>query len=493
MLLLDSFLNLLNPYTFAAMTFGVAWGILMGVMPGFGGTLAVVLLLPFTFSMDPNTALPMLAGVYAGAIYGGGITAILIGVPGTSAAAATIADGFAMTKKGQSKKALTTSVYASAFGGIFGGIILLLFAPMLAKVTLLFGPAELFMLSVFGLTIIASLIGGSIIKGLIAGVLGLMAGTVGIDPISGVTRFTFGQTYLFDGFSMIPMILGLFAFPITMEMVGRSRRTKMPTISNSSQTGSKIRLSEMASLWRTLLRSSFIGTFVGAIPGAGANIACWIGYGEARRASKHPEKFGTGLPEGVAAAEAANNAVEGGSMIPLMTLSIPGNATAAVMLSALMIHGLVPGPELFTTHADKAYTYIMAVIFSNFIMLAMGFYLAGLFARVANVPVVVLASSIFVVTMLGSYAARSYVFDLWVTVGIGCVAYVMTRFGFSVIPILLGVILGPIAEAGLRRALLLNGDDWTIFVTRPICLVLLVLSVLSIFVGMRLNKQTAPA
>jgi len=488
--ILESFLNLLNPFTILAMTLGTAWGIFLGAMPGFGATIGMALLIPFTFGMNPNVALPMLAGVYGGAIYGGGITAILVGVPGTSSAAATLIDGFEMTKKGQGNKALTTCVVASAIGGIFGGVVLILFAPMLAKVTLLFGPAEYFVLAIFGLTIIAAFTGGSIIKGLIAGAFGLLLSTVGIDPIAGESRFTYDQMYLFDGFPLIPLILSLFAFPRCLMMIRQSFRQKGAKISSQivGKGGPPITWKEIRGMWKTILRSSIWGTIIGIIPAAGGNIACWVGYAEAKRNSKSPEKFGTGIAEGVAAPEAANNATEGGSLVPMLTLSIPGSSSAAVMLGALMIHGMVPGPDLFTKYGSVTYTYMLAVIFCNFIMLAMGFYGSRFFARLVDVPLVALAPMMLLVTLMGAYATRQYVFDIGVTVGLGTVCYLLTLAKYPMPSILLGVILGPIAERGFRRALLVSHGDWSIFFTRPICIILLVLALVSIHAGLRISR-----
>lgn len=487
---LSGFINLFNFSTLVFMFLGVSWGIIAGALPGFGSALGMALLIPFTFGMNPNVALPMLAAVYAGAIYGGSITAILVGIPGTSSAAATVADGFAMTQKGQSQKALTASVISSTIGGIFGGIVLLFFAPLLAKVSVMFGPAEYFVLAIFGLTLIASLAGRSISKGLLAGMFGLLLSTVGIDVINGVSRFTFKQMYLYDGIPLIPLILSLFALPRCIIMAKESFQNKQVTLSGKSgdKVGPSVSLNEIMKYWKTLLRSSIIGTIIGIIPGAGTNIACWVGYSEAKRTSKDPDKFGTGIIEGVIAAEAANNAVQGGSMVPLLTLGIPGNIDAAIMLGALMIHGLVPGLELFTKHANITYTYMVALIFSNFIMLFLGYYGSHLFARVATVPLYILTPIILILTLLGSYSTRQYFFDVWVTIGFGTVCYFLTLAKYPMPSILLGVILGPIAERGFRRALLISHGSWTIFFTRPICIVMIILSILSVFIGLKMNK-----
>jgi len=489
MILLNAFMNMFDPLCIVAMVFGVAWGILLGAMPGFGGVLAMALLLPFTYGMDPNIALPMLTAVYSGAIYGGGITAILLGVPGTSAAAATVADGFAMTKKGESNKALTVSLFSSSIGGAFSGFVLLLFAPLLAKMTILFGPAEFFMLAVFGLAIIASLSGESLIKGLMTGVFGLLLGTIGIEPLTGESRFTFAQAGLYDGMPLIPMILSMFAFPRVLMMMREAFGTGPVTLSGDIKGGGpKAKFRELFGLWKPILRSSIIGSMIGIIPGAGSNIACWVGYSEAKRKSKTPEKYGTGIPEGVAAAEAANNAVEGGSMVPLLTLSIPGNAGAAIMLGALLIHGMVPGMELFTKYAPVTYTYIMAVIFCNVILFAVGWYTSFFFAKMADIPYVILAPSMLLITLLGAFSTREYLFDVWITVGFGVLFYLLTRVKFPIAPALLGFILGPISEAGYRRAMLINHGDWSIFFTRPICIVLILLSVFSIYSGLKMSK-----
>jgi putative tricarboxylic transport membrane protein len=488
MVILEGLLNLLNPFTLIAMTLGVMWGMFMGATPGFGSALGMALLIPFTFGMDPNVALPMLAGVYAGAIFGGGITAILVGVPGTSSAAATVQDGFAMTRKGQSNRALSTSVISSSFGGIFGGIILLFFAPKLVKIALLFGPAEYFILAIFGLTIIAVVSGGSILKGLICGIFGLLLGTIGLDPIEGESRFTCEAMYLYDGLPIIPIILSLFAFPRCLLMIRQSLSGNTTTLSGGTGSGSRITISEMTKMWKTLIRSSIIGTIIGIIPAAGSNIACWVSYAEAKRKSKTPEKFGTGIPEGVVAAEAANNAVEGGSMIPLLTLSIPGNSASAIMLGALLIHGLVPGPNLFTKYGSITYTYMLAVIFCNFIMLGIGYYASRYFARLTQVPLSILAPIMLLVTLLGSFATRQYIFDIWITIILGTICYLLTLGRFPMPAILLGFILGPIAERGFRRAMLISEGNWTIFLTRPLCLILLILTGLSIYTGLRMNR-----
>ncbi len=491
MVIIEGLENLVTSYAILYMVFGLMFGILLGAMPGFGATLGIVLLIPFTFGMDPGIALPMLAGVYSGAIFGGSITAITVGIPGTSAAAATVLDGYAMTMKGESRKALTTAVFSSSFGGLTGGLTLLLFASTLSGFTLYFGPAEYFMLSVFGLTVIVTVMGDSIIKGVISGLIGLLLATIGIDPINGADRFIFGQMYLIDGLPLIPVILALFAFPRSLEMIRDTftKRKESSDKKNFRMSGKSISIKEMKKMFPTLIRSSVLGTFIGMIPGAGANIACWVSYSEARRKSKHPEKFGTGIAEGVVAAEAANNATEGGSLIPMLTLSIPGSSAAAVMLGALMIHGMVPGPMLFTQHGTTTYTYIWAIIFNSLLLIGIGYYGSKLFSKIVHVPGVVMAPIIIIVTLLGAFASRQLIFDMGVTVILGSIFYLLSTVRFSMPAILLGFILGPIAEKGFRRAMLISHDDWTVFFTRPLALGIFILTILSLYAGIKITHQ----
>ncbi len=492
--LFGAVLNLLKPLTFLAMSVGVGWGIICGALPGLGATIGIALLIPFTFGMSPLVALPMLAGVYAGAIYGGGITAVLLGVPGTSADAATVYDGYPLAQKGLANKGLTTSVSASAFGGMFSALILLFLAPPLAKASLAFGPPEYFLVAIFGLTIIAALSTSSIIKGIMAGFLGLLLGTIGIDPIVGDMRFTFGAVYLYDGFPLVPLILGLFAFPRCMVLIEDLVRKGSSQISLNLDDGGgpKLTWRETWQMKRTYFRSAFLGTLIGILPGAGANIACFVGYASAKRASKKPELFGTGIPEGVAASEAANNGTCNGSLVPLLTLSIPGSPTAAVILGALMIHGLVPGADLFTKHAEVTYTFIVSAFFCNIIMLVMGWYGSKWFGKIVQVPTYILAPAMLLVSLVGAFTVRQYTFDIGVTIGIGTAAYFLSRAGFPMASILLGAILGPMAEAGFRRAMLIGQNDLTIFLTRPLSLALVILTLASVFAGWRMQKKSKP-
>ena len=471
------------------MVAGVIWGSVNGALPGFGAATGIALILPFTFGLEPVVALPMLAAVYAGGIYGGSITSIMLGIPGTSSAAATIFDGYEMTKKGQSKKALTGALVASAIGGILGGLVLLFAAPPLARAALLFGPAEYFVLAIFGLTIIASLASGHILKGFISGLIGLFIGTIGMDPIRGAMRYSFGFMHLYDGIPLIPLILSLFAFPRCLSLVKRISNNDINQISNKENKveGTAITVKEVKDHWKTILKSSVIGSIIGIIPAAGANIACFVGYSEAKRSSKDPSKYGTGILDGVIAAEAANNSVTGGSLVPMLTLGIPGNAVAAVLLGALMIQGLAPGFQLFTQHADITYTFILSIIVAHVIKLITMWKISPIFAKIARVPVSILAPTLLIISLIGAFVQRNYHFDVVTTSLLGLGFYFLMQIDFSMPAVLLGAILGPIAETGFRRAMLTYSWDLTIFFKRPLSLFLIFLTIISIYAGLKMD------
>lgn len=469
-------LSVFQPTTFLMVVVGVFIGVLAAALPGLTGSMAIALLIPLTFGLEPSQAIAMCAAIYLGAQYGGAITAILIKVPGSPAAAATVLDGYPLAQKGQAGKALGVAVTSSALGGIFGVIILTLFAPPLAKVALRFGPAEYFALGLFGLSVVSSLATKSLVKGLISALLGLVLATLGLDIISGYARFTFGILLLRDGIHFIPLMIGLFAISEVFNSVAKRMKEALPSKTAALKLPS---LREIKMLWKTLLRSSGIGAFIGILPGTGGTISSFIAYNEAVRWSKEPQKFGTGVIEGVAAPEAANNAGCGGAMIPLLTLGIPGSATTAVMLGAFMIHGIRPGPFLFQHHVDVVYTIFAAMFIANFLMLGMGIYGSKLFARAVLIPYGVLAPIILVLASIGSFAIRGSMMDLGIMFVAGLIGFVMMNHGFPLAPMVLGVILGPIAENGLRRALLITSGDVIPIFTKPIVLVLLVLSLIS--------------
>lgn len=477
-LLAQGLLNVLTFEIIALLILGVMIGIAIGSLPGLTATMGVALILPITFKMESITGILMLLGVYCGAMYGGSISAILLKTPGTPAAAATIFDGFAMSQKGEAGRALGISAVASFGGGLISVIALILIAPQLAKVALRFSAPEFFGLAVFGLSIIASISGKSMIKGLLAGVFGLILSTIGIDLVTGFPRFTFGNMNLFNGLAFIPVMIGLFAMSQAFTSIEHMLTKKMVVQKVGSILPTK---ADMKQIMPSILRGGIIGTLIGIIPGAGGEIGAFVSYNEAKRWSKHPEKFGTGIVEGIAAPEAGNNGVTGGAMIPLLTLGIPGDAVTAILLGALMIQGLQPGPLLFTEHAGLVYTIFVGILLANVFMLILGLFGAKYFAKVISIPSHILTPVIFVLCIVGSYAINNNFFDVMVMFGFGALGYVMEKTEFPVSPIVLALILGPMAERELRKALMMSNGSISILFTRPISLLLIGVALLTLF------------
>ncbi|MBG0765011.1 MAG: tripartite tricarboxylate transporter permease [Tissierellales bacterium] len=402
-LLLEGFQEVLIPLNILIVFGGTLMGMLFGAMPGINASMGVALLLPLTYGMPPITALTMLLGIYCGAIYGGSITAILINTPGTTAAACTTFDGHPLAAQGKAGKAIGMATISSFAGGIISIIILILLAPVLAKVALKFGPPEYFALAVFGLSIITSLSSGTLVKGLIAGFFGLMLGTVGMDMMNGTPRYTFGQVALLDGFSFIPVLIGLFAVSQILINVEKLESLNMK---DSKILGLLPTLKELKSVVPTILRSSLLGSFIGILPGAGATISSFICYNEAKRWSKTPEKFGKGSLEGVAAPEAGNNAATGGAMVPLLSLGIPGSETTAVLLGAFMIQGISPGPLLFRDNIGVAYGIFAGLILANIAFLIIGLFGVKGFVKVLQIPTRILMPLILTLAFVGSYSVK---------------------------------------------------------------------------------------
>ncbi|MFZ5966062.1 MAG: tripartite tricarboxylate transporter permease [Bacillota bacterium] len=476
-LLIQGFADILQLKVLFMVVLGVTGGIMVGSLPGLTATMGVALLVPFTFGLPINQSMAMLLGIFCGAIYGGSISAILIRTPGTPAAAATILDGYPLSERGEAGRALSMSVFASFIGGFTGALIMTFLSPQISKLALKFSSPEYFALAIFGLSIIISVSGNSVLKGIMAGVFGLTISTIGLDPISGYPRFTFGQMDLFEGPAFIPTLIGLFALSeifkgveniLTQEKVESKITQWLPSLSDIKRS------------WKVILKSSIIGTFIGAIPGAGSDIAAFVGYSEAKRTSKYPEKFGTGVIEGVAAAESANNACTGGAMIPLLSLGVPGDAVTAVLLGAFVIQGLRPGPLLYRDHMDVVYSVFAAMMVANVVMFLIGVMGVKFFAKVISIDRNILIPVIFLLSIVGSYAMRNSMFDVWLAVFFGIVGYFMQRYDFPASPILLALILGPMAESNLRRALVISKGDISMLFTRPISAVLITLAVASL-------------
>lgn len=461
-----------------AAVFGTALGILVGALPGLTATMGVALLVPATYLMEPVTGLIMLCGIYCGAIYGGSIPGILLHTPGTPAAIMTMLDGNRMTKRGEAKRALSTAAIASATGGLISAAALLFLAPPLANFALKFGPPEYFCLALFGMTIISSLTADAMIKGLIVGFFGVFVSTIGLDPCEGVSRFCYNSPNLLEGFGIVPVLIGLFSIPEALTLTGEltSPRTGVGRVAGRTF----LKYSEYFRMGTLFLKSSLIGTIIGIIPAAGPEIAPFVSYREAKRSSKIPDKYGTGIPDGIVASEAANNGVTGGSLIPLLTLGIPGSAVAAVYLGALTIHGLRPGPMLFVNNPELIYGLFIGFFIVQFALIGMGLPGSTLFAQVVRLPRHIIAAYIFFFSIIGSLAMNGNIFDVWVMFGFGLLGYVMRKLGFPAPPIVLGLVLGPILELNLFSSLSMSHGSLLIFVKRPLCVIILAIAAFSL-------------
>jgi len=454
---------------------GVLWGIFGGALPGISPSIAMALLLPFTVGMDPTTALVLLASVYVGAEYGGSIPAILIRTPGTNSASATVTDGYAMAQQGRAGEALGISLMSGLWGGLFGLAVLVLCTESLAKVALAFTPAAYFSLGILGLSVIAGLSGGSLLKGSIAALLGLTIAFIGSDPVSGVSRFTYGSADLLGGVKPILVMVGLFAVtemlvqitePDWAKAVKSEARLKLPGWAMSKR------------LFKPQAIGAAVGTIEGVTPGAGGTIAAFMAYSEARRWSKHPEEFGHGSPEGIAAPESANNVVTATALVPLLSLGIPGSNSAAVLLGGFLIHGLQPGPMLFTKAPDVVYGLYGGLFIANIAMLLIGLVILSPCIWLVNRPKPYLIACILALVMSGVYAIHQSFFDTFLVIIIGLLGYAMRWFKMPVLPLVLGLVLGYLVESNYRRSLLISGGDPMIFLTDTVSLGLLSLAVL---------------
>ena len=484
-LLLNGFLQNFSPYLLLLLLTGTASGMAVGAMPGLSATLGLALLIPFTFAMEPTPGLVLLGAFYMGAIYGGSFTAILVNTPGTPSSIATTFDGYPMTKQGRSEEAIVAATMGSLVGGLIGVVALVFLAPPLADFSLRFGPQEYFWIAIFGLTIIATLASKSLLKGFLGGALGLLISAIGIAPIGGDVRFTFGTPLLQGGVPLIPALIGLFTIPEVIRLIARRGREEAETVTTEVRSKGHLwgLIRKVLSDPVNVIRSSVIGVIVGILPGAGGSVANLVAYNEAKRASPHPERYGKGEVQGVVASESANNATVGGGMITTLTLGVPGTPPDAIILGVLLLQGLRPGAELFQTQGKLVYTFMFALAFSAVMMVPVGLIAGRALQRgVVALPARYLAPSIFVLSIVGAYAIRSNVTDVYLMLLIGLVGYLMAVADFSPAPIVLGLILGPIAETGLGQGLLTaagSSHPWTSFFTRPLSLVLIALSLLS--------------
>lgn len=458
---------------------GTVLGIIFGALPGLTSTMAVALLIPVTFGLNPVAGMGMLLGAFCGGTAGGSVSATLLRIPGTPSSICTTFDAFPMAQKGKAGLALGTSVVVSFIGGIFSLLALMFIAPQLARFALKFGPTEYFALAILGLTIIASISGNSLVKGVIAGLLGIFCSFVGMDPVTGVSRLTFGNPNLLSGLNLLPVLIGLFAVSQALkeaETVGSD--TKVDIVAKGKIKVEFLSFKELLTKWKIILSSSFIGTFVGILPGAGGSIASFVAYDQAKRLSDTPEEFGKGCIDGVIASETSNNAMTGGALVPLLTLGIPGDSTTAVMLGGLLIHGLRPGPLLFKDNIEIVYGIFFMLLLANVFMLVFQIFGIRIFVNILKVPRYILTPLILVMCTIGAYGISGSLFDVKVMIVFGVIGYFFEKLDFGVAPVVLGLILGGMAETQFRRAVAMYNSDYSIFLTRPVTLILLICSVL---------------
>ena len=481
--IVDGFFEFFKLSSFIYMNLGLLAGVIFGCIPGLTVMLCLVLFLPFTYNLEAIDSFMFLLGIYCAGSYGGSISAILINTPGTPHAAATMLDGNPLAKRGLAQKALNIALEASTFGGIFSALVLLFLAPQVAKVALKFGASEIFILCVFGISIIAGVSGDSLAKGIISGCIGLFLSIIGMDVISGTFRFTLNNYNLYAGFDLVIVLIGLFALSETISNSNGSKEFKASTtmqLDKTEKDRGRLTKVEYLRMLPHVIKSSIIGVIVGVIPGTGASMASFFSYDRARKSSKHPEEFGNGSIEGIAAAESANNAVTGATLIPLLTLGIPGDAAVAILLGTLMANGLTPGPNLFQEHGLTLYAIMVGLVFINIFMYLQGKYLIGFFAKVTKIPSEILIPIIVVFCFAGSYSIKSSMFDLYISIAFGIIAYILVKLKFSTIPVLLGLVLGALTESNLRRTLIISQGSLSIFVKRPISLAFLIVLVITI-------------
>lgn len=468
---------------------GVMLGTAVGVLPGLGPAVAISLLLPLTFSLDPTAAFIMFGGIYYGAMYGGAITAILVNTPGCSASAVSTFDGHPLAKSGRGGTALIAAIFGSFIGGTFATVMLMMLAPALVELAILFGPPEYFTLMLFALTLVASIGGKSVPKAIFSTLLGFGIAMIGIDLQTGTSRMTFGIPELAGGVNVVLAGIGLFAVGEGLWIAstgGDNSKAEFHSVGQKMWMTTE-EWTRSAIAW---VRGTVLGFFAGILPGSGGTIATFMAYGVEKRFSKHPEKFGDGVVEGVAAPEAANNAAAGGSMIPLLALGIPGSATTAVMLVAFQIYGLQPGPLLFQNSGELVWALIAGLYLANVLLVVLNIPLVNMWAKLLQIPPGVLYSAVLVFSTLGAYSLKGSIGDVAIVYILGVLAFILRRFEFPVAPVLLGIVLGPMIEQEFRRSLSISAGDYSVFFTRPIALTLLALTIMSLVAPLFKSNKT---
>ncbi|MSO93393.1 MAG: C4-dicarboxylate ABC transporter permease [Rhodospirillales bacterium] len=467
-----------DPYMLFLVLAGTVLGIIVGALPGISGSTTTALLLPLTVMMSPTQAIAFLGAIYCAANYGGSITAILINTPGDPSASATAFDGYPMAVRGEAGRALGMSAVASAIGGIFSVFVLIVAAPLLARLAYQFGPPEYFALAVFGLSMVAAIGGDSAVKNLLAAAFGVLLATVGLDLTTGVERFTFGVYALSDGIEFIPVLIGLFAIAELLEQAAQHgivqkvialETVKLPTLADFRKCAKAITI------------SSVIGTFIGVLPALGATTAALFCYNETKRWSKYKHEFGKGAIEGVAGPEAANNAAVGGAMVPTLALGIPGSTTTAIILAGMIVQGVRPGPHLFTEQPTLLYVVFWSMLAANLLYLVLGLGAAKLFARIALIPNAYLWPAVFVLSVVGAYAPNQSMIDVWTMLIFGVVGFALRRYGFSPAPLIMGLVLGKLVEETMKQSLLIFDQSWLMFLSRPVVVVLFAVTLAGLF------------
>lgn len=480
-LLGGGFLVALKPECILAMVAGTVLGSIFGALPGLSATTGMALLLPIAYQLDLNVGLLLLAGIYCGALYGGSISAILLGIPGTAAALPTTFDGFPMSKGGRGSEALLCGLYGSSFGGVFSALVLMFLTPIVSRVAILLGTPELFALSVWGMAIVASVVGDDWVKGIFSAALGLLVATVGADPINGSPRFTFGSYYLLGGFALVPMILGMLALPRVYSMIESFRISEEAYFQPARERKYFLKPSYVLKQFLMLLRSAVIGTFVGIAPAAGPTIAAFMSYNSAKSSDQDPESFGKGNPKGVLAAECANNAAVGGSLVLTLSLGIPGSTAAAVLMSALIMRGVQPGPMLLQSKANVVYTFFAGFLLVNIIVFFVGHLFVQAGHYVLKTPAKLLAPIIVVICVIGAYSESNNMFNVYVMVIASVFAYIMDKAKIPTAPFLLALVLGNMLEANFWAAYTITfGKPWMFF-TRPMFLLIFLLALVTLF------------
>lgn len=489
---LNGLMALADPHLMVLIVAATLGGVLVGALPGLNATTGVALLLPFTITMDPVPAIAILTTIYCAATFAGAITAILINTPGTSASATTCLDGYPLAQRGEAGRALGMAAVSSTIGWIISVVCLMAAAPLMARAAYNFAPPEYFALTVFGLSMLATIGDGSPVKNILSGAFGVLLATVGIDLLTSIERFTFGMNELSEGIPFVPVMIGVFGISELLVQADNLHVERKPVIMKKIKLPSR---EDYKRVWKTILRSSGIGTFIGILPAEGATVASMIGYNEAKRWSKKPEEFGNGSLEGIAGSEAANNSATGGAMVPTLALGIPGSPTAAVILAGLMVHGLRPGPTMFTEQADFAFAIFWSMMFVNILFFFIGLWGAKIFARVTLIPIQILWPIVFIFSIVGAYALGQSMMDVWIAIGAGIVGFFMRRHGFSVVPMAIGLILGGMLETRLGQSMVMLDEKWWLMATRPLSLLFFVLTILALFGPMvwgRLFKQRSP-